>query len=49
MPELSDIEEYITMSLQLTNGSKRIIFAGKSNEDQKIPVDEISKFIGLKL
>ncbi len=50
VPGLGDIEEYITLSLRLTDGSERIIYAGKIevgkiNGEPYIPLKEIRSFL----
>jgi Ca2+/Na+ antiporter len=54
IPGLSDIEEFITLSLSLTDGSERIIFAAKINGgrvdgEPEIPVKEIRSFLENKV
>ena len=51
VPELSEPEEFITLSLMLTDGSARVIYAakvngGKINGEPEIPVREIRQFLG---
>ena len=48
VPGLGDEEEFITLSLRLTDGSERTIYAGKIGEEPEIPVREIEQFIGIK-
>ena len=50
MPELTDVEEFITLSLKLTDGSERIIYAGKIdggkiNGEPSVPLNEIKSFL----
>jgi hypothetical protein len=50
MPELTDVEEFITLSLKLTDGSERIIYAGKIdggkiNGEPSVPLNEIRSFL----
>ena len=45
IPGLGDEEEFITLSLKLTDGSERTIYAGKTDEDPAIPINEIKNFI----
>ena len=50
MPELTDVEEFITLSLKLTDGSERIIYAGKIDGgkidgEPSIPLNEIRSFL----
>lgn len=50
VPGLGDIEEFITLSLKLNDGSERIIYAGKINGgkidgEPSIPVNEIRSFL----
>lgn len=47
MPGLSEIEEFITLSLNLKDGSERIIYAGKVDEEPEIPVNEIRSFLNI--
>ena len=46
IPGLSDEEEFITLTLRLTDGSERIIYAGKIEEEPDIPLKEIEQFLG---
>jgi hypothetical protein len=50
VPELSDEEEFVTLSLNLTDGSEIIIYAGrldagKVNGEPSIPLNEIRSFL----
>ncbi len=50
MPELSNEEEFITLSLNLTDGSEKIIYAGKIdggkvNGEPSVPLNEIRSFL----
>jgi hypothetical protein len=50
MPELSNEEEFITLSLNLTDGSDKIIYAGKIdggkvNGEPSVPLNEIRSFL----
>ncbi len=50
MPELSNEEEFITLSLSLTDGSEKIIYAarieaGKVNGEPSVPLNEIRSFL----
>jgi hypothetical protein len=45
VPGLGAEEEFITLSLNLTDGSERLIFAGKIDEEPELPVNEIRKFL----
>ena len=47
MPGLSDTEEFITLSLNLKDGSERIIYAEKIDEEPEIPVNEIRNFLNI--
>ena len=47
LPGLSDIEEFITLSLCLKDGSERIIYAGKIDVEPEIPVNEIRSFLNV--
>jgi hypothetical protein len=46
VPGLGDIEEYVTLSLKLTDGSERIIYAGRIEDEPELPVNEMRKFLG---
>jgi hypothetical protein len=51
VPGLGDVEEFITLSLSLTDGSERMIFAakidvGRVDGEPEIPVNEIRSFLG---
>ena len=50
MPELSNEEEFITLYLNLTDGSEKIIYAaridaGKVNGEPPVPLNEIKDFL----
>ncbi len=50
MPELSEEEEFITLSFSLADGSDRVIYAGKIDGgkvdgEPSIPVNEIRNFL----
>ncbi|NOZ69058.1 MAG: hypothetical protein GXP46_07400 [Deferribacteres bacterium] len=45
LPGLDDVEEFITLSLKLTDGTERIIYAGKTEEEPEMPVKEMSAFL----
>ncbi len=45
VPGLGDVEEYITLSLRLTDASERIIYAGKIEEEPEIPLKAIRSFL----
>lgn len=45
IPGLGEEEEFITLSLKLTDSSERIIYAGKTDEEPAMPVNEIKNFI----
>ncbi len=47
MPELSQAEEYITLSLKLTDGSERIIYAGRIEDEPELPVNEMKNYLGI--
>jgi hypothetical protein len=52
MPELSEEEEFITLSLSLADGSDRVIYAakidgGKVDGEPTIPVNEIKNFLNI--
>lgn len=46
LPGLDDVEEFITLALKLTDGSERVIYAGKTEEEPEMPVKEMSAFLG---
>jgi hypothetical protein len=46
IPGLGDEEEFVTLSLKLTDGSERIIYAGKIEDEPEIPLKEIKNFLG---
>lgn len=48
VPGLGDEEEFITLSLRLTDGSERIIYAGKIEGEPEIPLKEIKDFLGTR-
>ena len=53
MPGLSEVEEFVTLSLRLKDGSKNIIYAaqlygGTVNGEPEIPVQEIRSFLNIK-
>jgi hypothetical protein len=45
MPGLGDKEEFITLSLKLSDGSERIIYAGNIEKEPELPVQEIVHFL----
>jgi hypothetical protein len=45
VPELGAQEEFITLSLNLTDSTERLIFAGKIDEEPELPVNEIRNFL----
>ncbi len=45
LPGLDDVEEFITLSLKLTDGTEKIIYAGKTDEEPEMPVKEMSAFL----
>jgi hypothetical protein len=45
IPGLGDVEEFITLLLRLTDGSERIIYAGRIEEEPDIPVEKIKDFL----
>lgn len=52
VPGLSDVEEFVTLSLRLIDGSEKIIFAakidgGKKDGEPDIPVREIRSFLDI--
>ncbi len=52
VPGLSEVEEFVTLSLRLKDGSERIIYSakldgGRVNGEPEIPVQEIRSFLNL--
>jgi hypothetical protein len=47
IPGLGDEEEFITLSLKLTDGSERVIYAGKIEDEPEIPLKEIKNFLDM--
>jgi hypothetical protein len=47
MPGFGEEEEFITLSLSLSDGSERTIYAGKVKDEPEIPLREIKKFLRL--
>lgn len=45
VPGLGDVEEFIMLLLRLTDGSERIIYAERIEEEPDIPVKEIRNFL----
>jgi hypothetical protein len=48
VPGLGNEEEYITLLLKLTDGSERIIYAGRSEEEPELPITEMRNFLGIQ-
>ncbi len=46
VPGLGDEEEFITLLLRLTDGSERLIYAGRVEEEPEIPLKKIQHFLG---
>jgi hypothetical protein len=46
VPGLGDVEEYVTLSLKLTDGSEKVIFACRIEEEPELPVNEMRRFLG---
>ena len=47
VPHLGDVEEFIILSLNLNDGSGRTIFAGRSDEEPEIPLNEIRNYLNI--
>ena len=45
IPGLEDEEEFITLSLRLSDGSEKTIYAGNAKEEPEIPLREIKQFL----
>jgi len=45
VPGLGEEEEFITVSLKLTDNSERILFAGRTDAEPEIPLKEIKSFL----
>ncbi len=45
VPGLGDAEEFITLSLKLSDGSERLIYAGNIDKEPELPVKEIASFL----
>ncbi len=45
---LGDEEEYITLSLRLSDGSEKTIYAGNAKEEPEIPLKEIKQFLQIQ-
>lgn len=48
IPGLRDEEEFVTLSLRLTDGSEKLIYAGRIEDEPEIPVKEIKDFLDNK-
>jgi hypothetical protein len=45
VPGLSEEEEFITLLLKLTDGTERVIYAGKIEEEPEVPLKTIKDFL----
>lgn len=45
IPGLDEEEEYVTLSLNLTDGTERIIYSGRIEEEPELPVNEIRNIL----
>jgi hypothetical protein len=45
-PGLADVEEFVTLTLKLTDGSDRVLFAGRIEEEPILPIQAIKDFLG---
>jgi hypothetical protein len=48
VPGLGEEEEFVTLSLMLSDGSERIIFAGHVEDEPEIPLNKIKSYLGIK-
>jgi len=48
VPGLGDEEEFLTLSLVLTDGTERIFFAGHVEDEPEIPLNKIRDHMGMK-
>jgi hypothetical protein len=48
LPGLGNEEEYIILLLKLTDGSERIIYADRSEEEPELPITEMRTFLGVQ-
>ena len=48
VPGLGEEEEFVTLSLMLTDGSERLIFAGHVEDEPEIPLNKIRDHLGMK-
>ncbi|HDH01423.1 MAG TPA: hypothetical protein ENG80_06415 [Nitrospirae bacterium] len=47
VPGLGDEEEYVTLSLKLSDGTERIIYAVRTDDEPDIPLKQIQRFLGI--
>jgi hypothetical protein len=45
-PGLADVEEFVTLTLKITDGSDRVLFAGRVEEEPMLPIQAIKDFLG---
>ena len=48
IPGLGEEEEFVTLSLMLTDGTDRLIFAGHIDDEPEIPLGKIRSHLGMK-
>ena len=48
VPGLGEEEEFVTLSLKITDGTERIIFAGHVEDEPEIPLMKIRAHLGMK-
>ena len=48
VPGLGEEEEFVTLSLLLTDGTERVIFAGHVEDEPEIPLNKIRACLGMK-
>jgi hypothetical protein len=46
IPGLGDVEEFVTLLLKLIDGTERILYAGKIEEEPGLPLMDIKNFLG---
>jgi hypothetical protein len=44
-PGLADVEEFVTLTLKLLDGSERILYAGRIEDEPELPLDDIRRFL----
>ena len=48
VPGLGEEEEFVTLSLKLSDGTERLIFAGHLEDEPEIPLNKIRDHLGMK-